>query len=659
MKNTKSIRCYALSGALLSALCAVTSYSFAKPATDITQQHNDAYYQLLPFNNQEDFSNAQRGLLLRPDTVTIVDEETGDVVWDLEGYKQYITLENEAPASVNPSLWRNAQLNLEYGLFEVTPGIYQVRGYDLANITFIRGETGWIVFDVGSVTATAKAAYELVTEQFGELPIVAVMYSHSHLDHYGGVKGLITDEDVKSGKVKVIAPKGFTEHAVSEGVIAGNAMSRRATFMYGVLLPKGPEGSVGAGLGLTNPLGLSTLIEPNVIIEETGDVLVFDGVEMVFQMTPGSEAPAEMNIYLPAYKAMWMAENTTATMHNILTLRGAQVRDSLNWSKYINETIGLYGDDIEVKFQSHHWPIWGGPEILDYLEKQRDLYKYIHDRSVYLLNQGYTGEEIAEMIELPESLNNLWSGRGYYGTLKHNAHAVYQRYMGWYSGNPSDLDVLPPTDAAEKYIEYMGGSQNILARAKEDFDKGEYRWLAMTLKHVVFAEPENQDAKELLADSYEQLAYQAESGPWRSIYLQGAYELRHGTPRLDVTGSDSPDTIQAMQPDLLFDYWGVRLDAEKAADKRLVLNFVFPDLEKEYTLNLSNSVLSYSPILSDKADTTITLDKTVLNDILLQKATWEEMISADKIKVTGNDNALPELMGMIDNFDLWFNIVTP
>ena len=644
---------------LLTSLSSISMFSAAKPATAITQQKNQAVYQQLPFQDQQDFANAQRGLLLKPDTLLIKEAQTGNVVWDLDSYRRYIGLEYPAPASVNPSLWRNAQLNLHYGLFEVKPGIYQVRGYDLSNISFIRGKTGWIVFDVGSVAETAQAAYALVSQKFGKLPISAVMYSHSHVDHYGGVKGLISEADVKRGKVKVIAPEGFMEHAVSEGVISGNAMSRRATYMYGAFLPKSAEGSVGAGLGLTNPLGQATLIEPNTIIKKTGETLSVDGIEMVFQMTPGTEAPAEMNIYLPQFKAMWMAENTTATMHNILTLRGAQVRDALSWSKYINETIALYGDKVDVKFQSHHWPVWGKAQIQDYLEKQRDLYKYIHDQSVYLMNKGYTGEEIAEMLSLPESLNNFWNGRGYYGTLKHNSRAVYQRYMGWYSGNPSDLDVLPPVEAAKKYVAYMGGSNKILKRAKKDFAAGEYRWLAMALKHVVFAEPNNNAAKQLLADAYEQLGYQAESGPWRSVYLQGAFELRQGVPNIKVSGSDSPDTIQAMSPPLLFDYWGVRLNAQKAAGQRMTLNFSFPDLKQDYALSLSNSVLNHANRRATQADAHIQMNKSTLNAILLQQANWQDKVKSGEIKISGDQQAVARLLAMLDDFPLWFNIVTP
>ncbi|PZQ46460.1 MAG: hypothetical protein DI556_20385 [Rhodovulum sulfidophilum] len=645
-------------GALALGLSVASAPVLADPATEATRAANQAVLGALPFEDTRDFDDAARGLLRKPETLVIT-RENGDVVWDLESYKSFIALENPAPDSVNPSLWRNAQLNLQYGLFEVADGIYQVRGYDLANITFIRGDTGWLIFDVGSSAETARAAYDLVTEEFGERPVVAVMYSHPHVDHYSGVKGVVSEEDVKAGKVRIIAPEHFMEHAVSEGVIAGNAMSRRASYMYGAFLPRGPEGSVGSGLGLTNPLGTITLIEPTDTITETMQTLTVDGVEMVFQMTPGTEAPAEINIWLPRFKAMWMAENTTDTMHNILTLRGAQVRDPLNWAKYINETIDLFGDEVEVKFQSHHLPKWGNENIREYLGKQRDLYKFIHDRSVNLLNQGYTGEEISEMIKLPASLENQWSGRGYYGTLRHNARAVYQRYMGWYDANPSSLNNLPPAEAAVRYVEYMGGAPAILEKAQVDFDAGEYRWVAEAVKHVVFADPENAAAKELLAKAYEQMGYQAESGPWRSVYLQGASELRDGVPDLPALSSASPDTVRAMSPEMLFDFLAVRLNAEKAEGKKIVLNVDFTDIGKHYTLTVENSVLNYTERQVADPDATATLTKAALDDVQMGLATMGEKIDAGEITVAGDPEAFREFNGMLDSFDYWFNIVTP
>lgn len=640
-----------------AALAQTSGVTAPKPATAATASANQKVLESLPFADRSEFEDAARGLLLKPDTLTIRGAN-GKVVWDLESYKKFITMDAPAPASVNPSLWRNAQLNLDYGLFEVRDGIYQVRGYDLSNITFVRGKKGWLVFDVGSTAETAKAAYDLITQKFGERPITAVMYSHSHVDHYSGVRGLVSQADYDAKKVKIIAPDGFMEHAISEGVIAGNAMSRRATYMYGALLQRGPEGSVGAGLGLTTPIGTGTLLAPTVVIKQTGRKMVVDGVVMEFQMTPGTEAPAEMNVYLPKFRAMWMAENTTDTMHNILTLRGAQVRDALAWAKYIDQTIQLYGNKIDVKFQSHHWPKWGSANVVDYLKKQRDLYKFIHDRSVNLMNKGYTGEEIAEMIKLPKTLEDFWPGRGYYGTLKHNSHAVYQRYMGWYDGNPAHLDPLPPEDAAKKYIEYMGGEAAALSRAHADFVAGDYRWVATVASHVVFANPDSKEGKELLADALEQLGYQAESGPWRSIYLQGAAELRSGPPKIG-SGSASPDTVRAMSPDMLFDYLAVRLNADKAEGVQLVVNVNFTDLKQTYALTVENSVLNYATAADPKATATATLTKSALDDVSLGVATLEDKIASGEIRIDGDPAAFKQLMSMIDTFDTSFNIVTP
>lgn len=629
-------------------------YALADTASDTTKMINQQVLQTLPFDDRQDFDDAARGLLLKPKTLTIKDRN-GRIVWDLETYRSFIDQEKSAPDTVNPSLWRNAQLNLHYGLFEVTDGIYQVRGYDLANITFIRGNKGWVVFDTGSTPETAKAAYALVSEKLGKFPVTAIMYSHSHVDHYGGVKGLVSEADVASAAVEIIAPQGFMEHAVAEGVIAGNAMTRRSTYMYGALLPRNAQGSVGAGLGMTNAFGPPSLIAPTMEISQTGERHIIDGIEMVFQMTPGAEAPAEMNIYLPQYRALWMAENTTRTMHNILTLRGALVRDPLIWSKYINETIQLYADKTDVRFQSHHWPQWGNADIVEDLKKQRDLYRFIHDRSVNMMNKGYVGEEIAEKIELPPELETYWGGRGYYGTLRHNARAVYQRYMGWYDGNPSSLNVLPPVEAARKYVDYMGGEEKALNRLREDINKGEYRWAAMALKHLVFANPENKEARVLLADSYRQMAYQAESGPWRSIYLQGAQELLNGLPQIKAGGSGSADTIKAMTPEMLFDYLAVRLNAEKAKGKKLGLNLYLTDLDETYYLELVHSVLNTTFTASKDAQVEVKLTKADLLSLLLQP----DKAMPDNVVIKGDQAALKQFFGLFEAFDLWFEIVTP
>lgn len=629
----------------------------SKPATAATKAANQKVLQTLPFNDKADFEDAQRGLIARPDTLTIRDAK-GNPVWDLESYKKYIGLDKPAPDSVNPSLWRNAQLNMLYGLFKVSDRIFQVRGYDITNVTFIQGDTGWIVFDPLLSAETAKAALDLANANLGARPVAAVVYSHSHVDHYGGVRGIVNEADVKSGKVRVIAPEGFTEHAISENVIAGNAMSRRAIYMYGALLPRNERGGVNSGLGQSNSTGTAGLLLPNTVIDKTGQELTVDGVRMVFQMTPGTEAPAEMNTFFPQFRAMWMAENSTNTMHNILTLRGAQVRDPLKWARYLNETIELYGKDIDVKFQSHHWPMWGNGKIIDYLKKQRDLYKYTHDQTVNLLNKGFIGSEIAEMIELPPELANFWPNRGYYGTLRHNARAVYQRYMGWYNANPSDLNDLPPEPAAKKYVEYMGGEAAVLKRAKADFDKGEYRWVATALKHVVFANPGSTAARNLLADTYEQLGYQAESGPWRGVYLQGAFELRNGVPQSGGLNSASPDTIKAMPPEMLFDYLAVRLNGPKAAGKKIGLNMSFTDLKQDYGLIVENGVLNHGKPLA-QADARVTLSKATLDAVQLKEVTLEQAIARGDIRVEGRREALAEFLGLLDTFPFWFNIVTP
>ena len=473
---------------------AATTTAESKPATSATIAANKALADYLNFTDKQDFEDAKRGLVDAPATLTIKNDK-GDVVWDLESYKKYIGLDKAAPDTVNPSLWRNAQLNMIYGLFKVTERIYQVRGYDLSNVTFIQGNTGWIVGDPLISAETAKAAYELVTKNLGKKPIVAVIYSHSHVDHYGGVRGLVDEADVKAGKVKIIAPEGFTEESVAENVIAGNAMARRAVYMYGALLPRNPQGGVNGGLGQTTSTGTATLIVPTTSISKTGTKMTVDGVQMVFQMTPGTEAPAEMNVFFPQFKSVWMAENATHTLHNVLTLRGAKVRDPLIWAHYLGETVDMWGRDIESEFASHHWPMWGNERIVEFLKKQRALYKYIHDQSVRLMNQGETGIEISNKVKLPAELDKEWYNRGYYGSVKHDTRAVYQRYMGFYDANPSTLDELPPAEAAAKYVDYMGGANAVLKKAKSDFDKGEYRWVAMALKHVVFADPNNTECQ--------------------------------------------------------------------------------------------------------------------------------------------------------------------
>ncbi|MGL5726814.1 MAG: alkyl/aryl-sulfatase, partial [Plesiomonas sp.] len=631
---------YGLSGIILSSIVfPANAATPAKNATEQTKEVNQKLAESLPFSDKQDFEFAQKGFIARPKELVIKNKD-GVPVWDMESYS-FIQDNKAAPDSVNPSLWRNAQLNTKAGLFKVSDRIYQVRGYDLSNITFVQGDTGWIVFDPLISTETAKAAYDLVSENLGKKPIVAVVYSHSHVDHYGGVKGIVNEEDVKAGKVKIFAPDGFMEHAVSENVTAGNAMGRRAIYMYGALLPRGEKGGVNGGLGQTTSTGTVTVIEPTDTITKTGTTVDIDGVAMVFQLTPGTEAPAEMNTWFPQFKALWMAENCTGTLHNLYTLRGAQVRDGQKWAHYIDETIDLYGKNVDVVFQSHHWPRWGNEYVNDYMKKTRDTYKYIHDQSVRLLNEGYTSQEISEQIKLPPELNSLWYARGYYGTVKHNAKAVYQKYMGWYDANPSNLDPLPPEEAAKKWVEYMGGADAVLAKAKQDYKKGDYRWVAEVTNKIVFAEPSNKTAKELNADALEQLGYQAESGPWRSAYLQGAYELRNGVPTSGGVQTTSPDTIRAMTPEMLFDYLSVRLNGPKAAGKKIIINIDMSDLGKKYVLVVENGVLNYHSDRQDpKADVSLTLTKKTLDDVQLQETSLENQLENGNIKLQGNKQSL-------------------
>lgn len=635
--------------------------------TQATQDFNQKVKNDLNFDDKADFDQANKGFIDTDNPLTIKNEN-GDIVWDLEEYKTFISddADADAPDSVNPSLYRNAKLCMINGLFEVIDGIYQVRGYDLSNITFVRGKTGWIVFDPLISAECAKATLDLVNRNLGARPVVAVIYSHSHIDHYGGAHGVISEEDAKTGKVTVLASEGFVEHAVSENVIAGIVMARRSIYMYGALLPRNATGGVNSGLGQTTSTGSSGLIVPNDIIKETGELRTYDGVNMIFQFTPGTEAPTEMNTYFPDMEALWMAENTTCTMHNILTLRGALVRDALKWASYLTESIELWGKKSVVKFQAHHWPLWGRAKIYEYLKKQRDMYKFIHDQSVRLMNKGLIGSEISEQLQLPDALDKTWNCRGYYGTLSHNSRAVYQRYMGWYNGNPSDLNNLPPEEAAKRYIDYMGGEDAVIAKAQADFNccdinknPNNYRWVAEVLKHVVFANPDSVDGKSLLASTLEQMRYQAESGAWRAEYLQGAYELRNGIPSSGGTETASADTIKNLEPGMLFDYLGVCLNQDKAAGKLFSITIVFKDLSEMYRLKVENSVLTYSDNAEGPSDVTVITSKIVLNQIMVGNLDVQDAIAANLVSIAGNEDTLTDFTDMIDKFEMWFNIVTP
>ena len=628
----------------------------AKNATDATINANRELANRLQWQDRQDFDFAKRGFIAKHPN-TIIRDASGKVVWDMD---QFAFQTGDAPSTVNPSLWRQAQLNSLHGLFKVTDRIYQVRGYDLSNLSVIEGDTGYIVIDPLITREVAKAAMDLVYEHLPRKPVVAVIYSHSHADHFGGVKGVVGEEDVRTGDVRIIASEGFMEHAVSENILAGNVMTRRASYMFGSLLPKDEKGGVGVGLGKAVSSGQVTLIEPTDVIAMTGEELVIDGVRIVFMNTPFAEAPAETMFYLPQMKAFYAAEEANATLHNLYTLRGAQVRDSLLWSGYLDEAINIIDSDTEVLFGGHHWPRWGYGNIVDYLGKQRDVYKYIHDQTLRLANHGYTMNEIAEVVELPDELSHAWFNRGYYGSVNHNVKAVYQKYLGFFDGNPANIHPLPPTEAARKYVEFMGGPDTLLDKAKQAYANSEYRWVAEVVNHLVFADPENRAARQLQADALEQLGYQAESGQWRNFYLTGAKELRHGVSKADTTRTASPDMIKALTLDMFFNYMAVRLNGPQAAERQLVLNFDFQDTNEAYLVSASNGVLhhklgSYSP----DADATVRLTRDGLIAMMLLGEPVAVLVENGVIEIEGDAGALEKLISLLDNFEFWFNIVTP
>ena len=638
---------------LLSMLPRAGAEVLPKPATAATRAANEKVLKELPFQNKEDFAEAQRGFIA-PIDPPVITGASGFPIWDLTAYSRFVNLDTPAPDTVNPSLWRQLQLLTISGLFQVTERVYQVRGYDLSNVTIVEGDTGLIVIDPLISEETAKAALDLYSKHRPRKPIVAVIFTHSHVDHYAGVAGIV-DEGVK-----IIAPDGVLEEAVSENVIAGNAMGRRATYMYGAFLPKGPKGQASAGLGLTNSLGTRSLYDVTDPVTQTGQEMTIDGVRIRFQLTPGTEAPAEMNFYFPDLKALCMAENLAATFHNVLTLRGAKVRDPLQWSKYLQQAIELFAGDAEVVFTSHHWPKWGKAEILDYMSKQRDLYKYINDQSVRLFNQGYTILEVAERIELPQSLSQEWFNRGYYGTVNHNAKAVYQRYLGWFDGNPAHLHTYPPSEGGKRYVAAMGGPEAVIAKAEEAFAQGDYRWVAELLSHLVFADPDNRKAKLLEADALEQLGYQAESGPWRNFYLMGAQELRVGVfkPGGESNGVGN-EIVESMGIDLLLDYLAIHLNGPRASGKLGRYDFVFTDVVQTWKVSLENAVLQYTEARPGGAEATLTLTRPALNDVIEGRTTYEKAVQSGAIQVSGDEAAAAELFSLLDVYDAWFNIVTP
>lgn len=628
-----------------------------KPATSYTKAENQKLLNYLPFDNKQDFDDVKRGFIADLPS-PIIKGAKGNTVIDLSQF-DFLKQQGPAPDTVNPSLWRQEQLLSVRGLFKVVDGVYQVRNIDLANISFIRGKTGWIVIDPLTSVETAKAALDLVNAKVENLPVTGVIFTHSHVDHFAGIRGVVKEEDVRAGKVPVVAPEGFMEESVSENVFAGNVMSRRASYMYGNLLPKNPQGAVGAGLGLTTAAGTITLFAPSKLISKTGEKMTIDGVDVEFQMAPGTEAPAEMLFYFPQFKLIDLAEDATHTLHNLLTMRGAKVRDASKWGKTLDTTLDLWGKDAVVSMSSHHWPQWGNDRVVKHLEDQRDLYKYINDQVLRMANEGLTMHEIADQFVLPDSLAKQFYNRGYYGDLKHNVRSTYQFYQGWWDGNPATLNPLPPAEEGKKYVE-MIGVDKMMASAKDAFTKGDYRWSATITNKIVFAQPDNQAAKNLEADALEQMGYQAESGPARDFYLSGAQELRNGIQKVATPNTSSPDIIRGMTTEMFLDFLGIHFNGPKLGDKTYHFNLIFPDTKEKFTLYAENGVLGYGKDKQyDKADATITLDRATLDKIALGQLKLGNLSESGEVKFDGSKAKFNEMMTLFDKFDFWFPIASP
>lgn len=660
MKLNKLVSYLALAGVCSTSLISlpVLAQEGAKDATAQTKSANDALYGQLPFTDKTDFMNAHKGFIA-PLPNELIKGKQGNVVWDPQQYA-FIKVGEKAPDTVNPSLWRQSQLINIGGLFQVTDGVYQIRNLDLSNMTIMEGKEGITVIDPLVSAETAKVGMDLYYKNRGKRPVVAVIYTHSHVDHYGGVRGVIDEADVKSGKVKVYAPAGFMKEAVSENIMAGNAMSRRASYMYGNLLKPDAKGQVGAGLGTTTSAGTVTLIEPTNYITHTGQKEVIDGLTYDFMMAPGSEAPSEMLWYVEEKGMIEAAEDVTHTLHNTYSLRGAKIRDPLAWSKYINDVIGRWGGKANIIIAQHHWPTWGNENVVKLMKSQRDMYRYINDQTLRMANQGLTRDEIAANFKLPSGLEKSWASRGYYGSVSHDVKATYVFYLGWFNGNPATLNELPPVDAAKKYVDYMGGADAIMQKAKTDYAQGNYRWVAQVTNNIVFADPSNKEARNLEADALEQMGYQAESGPWRNFYLTGAQELRNGVVKGATPNTASPDTVKAMSPEMFFDYLAVHINGEKAANAQAVFNVDLGADGGKYKLELENGVLNHSAdAQASNADASITLNRATLNKIILKEESLKQAEEKGDVQISGNHAKLDEFLGYLDSFDFWFNMVTP
>lgn len=623
-------------------------------ATDATKQANAALAGRLDLAPGSDGEDARRDRLAFIEDAAILNDD-GEVVWSIP---QFEFLEGEPPETVNPSLWRQSQLAAHHGLFKVTDGIYQVRGYDLAVMSIIEGETGWIIVDPLTATETAAAALKLVNETLGDRPVTGVLYTHSHGDHFGGVRGVISDEDVAAG-VPILAPIGFSESAVSENLIAGNQMSRRASLMFGSTLPRSATGHVGSGLGPALPNGTISFLLPTEEIEGRGTVRVIDGVTFEFVDAAGTEAPAEFMFYLPEKNALCTAEVATASFHNVLTPRGAKVRDALKWSRAIDYVLAEYGADSEVVFASHHWPTWGQENVVDYLQSQRDIYRYVHDQTLRNANAGATMVEAAEAVEEPSFQADEFTTRGYYGTLNHNAKAVYQHYFGWWGGVPADYNKLPHEVTASRYVAAMGGADAVLALGQDAFAVGDYRWAAEVFNHLVFADPDNQDGRDWLSATYEQLGFQAESGAWRSYYLTGAAELRRGVPDVGDLQLGNIEFLKAVPSLDLFDALAARFNPTKMTREPFSIVFEFPDRDETISLLVGHAVLVPRMGGIDDPTATVTIDRSDLDRLILREARPLGLITSGKMKISGSRGAVSDMFDTLDQPEFWFNTVTP
>ena len=627
-----------------------------KPPSKYTIESQKDVRATLPFADRREFEEVARGFIAAPPYRQIM-ADAGNVAWDMASYD--FLLQDRDFDSINPSLQRQAVLNMAYGLYEVVPGrIYQVRGFDLANISFIKGDTGWIVFDTLTAKETARAALEFINGKLGKRPVVAVVYSHSHGDHFGGVRGVVDEADVASGEVPIIAPVGFMDHAIAENVLAGNAMTRRMYYQYGVLLPRSPFGHVDQAIGKNVAAGAIGLIAPTREIVKEIEELTVDGVKMVFQNTPGTEAPAEMNTYFPQFKAFWAAENITGTIHNIYTLRGALIRDALEWSRQINRALHLFGQEAEVMFTAHSWPRWGNARIQEVMRTQRDAYAHLNNEVLHLANQGVTINEVHNVYRLPKSLQQNWAAHSYHGSEEHNSRGVINRYLGYWDANPATLIPLSPKDSAPLYVEMMGGSKKILARGRELYDQGKYRHAQEILNKLVYAEPGNQAARDLLADVFEQIGYQKESTSLRNSFLAGAYELRSGIPAGASPKTGGPDMVRGMTTGLLLDYLAVRLDSRKAEGVSYKVNLLTPDNGERYAIELNNSALtSVRDFQIPNPDLTVTVNRSDIEKMLLGAASFEQLASAGKVRLEGDSRPLEQLKGMFVQFDIGFEIL--